>query len=346
MCKNPVIHDGVPIWCRKCDECRDARINDWVGRCLAEDRYCTHSHSVTLTYGRDDAGNADHIRAALLIYSDVQKMFKQVRKAGYKFKYLVAGEYGTRKRRAHWHVLFFWYGSVPEVVLEQNWQWPYWKHGHSQWKDMHFGSARYVAKYVQKEQGDGEAEAMIRMSKKPPIGHEWFQWWAREHVEQGLVPRSYHYSFEGVNLKDGRRRQFYMRGVTAENFMKAYCRAFVEKHGHIRFPQGEFLEEWLDKKYRAYYETETWLREKQNGKITEVYKRSVLEDEAEKHGGIRFYLPEAGRSRPALALCRDNTILEYGRPDASFIDRFYEILDGETGREITITTPEGKPPTS
>lgn len=342
MCKNPIDHDGIPVWCRKCDECRDAYINDWAGRCMAESRYTNSAHSVSLTYGRDDAGNVDHVHAAVLMYSDVQKFFKSLRRAGYVFKYLVAGEYGEKRHRSHWHLLIFWAGKVPDVVLEQNTDFEYWPHGHTFWQELTYKSVRYVTKYVQKETGDEHGEAMLRMSKKPPLGHEWFQWWAGEHVRLGVAPRSLHYNFDGVNLKNGNRRQFYMRGVTAENFLKGYCRAFYHDNGHFRFPESALLEEWLDGKYAAYFEAERWIGEKLNGKITEVYKRSLLTDVADqKYGGVRFYLPPVSKQRDALALCHDGTVLEYGRPEANPADRFFEILEGSAGREFSITTSEG-----
>lgn len=314
MCNNPVIdHDGNTIWCRKCERCRRVRINDWVGRCIAESRHASTTHSVTLTYGRDESGNEDHVHAAVLVYSDVQKYFKSLRRAGFKFKYLCAGEYGSKKRRAHWHVILFWDGPAPEVELNKNHHHVYWPHGHTFWEPMTYKSVLYVCKYLQKPQGDDEGEAMLRMSKKPPLGHEWFQKWARQHVEQGLAPRSLHYSFADVRHKDGKAKEVYMQGVTADNFLEEYCRYFVHAKGHTRMPGSELVEEFIDKRYAEYFEQEKWMREKGYGEtIVEAFKKDVLEKRAAPLGGIKIFLPSCGAGREAVALCRDNTVLTYG----------------------------------
>lgn len=333
MCENPFInHEGKTIWCRKCRRCLQNRVNDWVGRCVAESRYATSTDSVTLTYGHDENGNADHINSAVLIYRDVQAYFKRLRKDGYKFKYLVAGEYGSKKRRAHWHMIIFWDGKRPEVEYYKNFNdHHYWTaygfNGHTFWEPMTPMSVWYVCKYIQKEQGEDEGEAMLRMSKKPPIGHEYFQQWARDHVEQGLPPRSFHYSFHDVKHKDGKTKEFYMHGVTADNFLKEYCRYFVEKNNSLRFPQSEFLEEWIDGKYAKYYETDKFMREGKYGKtVIEALKKQELELRAKAHGGIKIYSEGVHPWLEPVALCHDGTSIQYGDPSNNQIETFLRII--------------------
>lgn len=278
MCLDPIImRDGTEVACRKCDRCRRNRINDWVGRCIAESRYATDTHSVTLTYGRDDQDNPDHLHAALLIYSDMQNFFKRLRKAGYRFKYLVAGEYGGERRRAHWHLIIFWLGAVPHVEMRQNFHFEFWEHGHTFWEPMTDRSVWYVCKYIQKEQADDEAESMLRMSKKPPLGHEYFQKWARQHVAEGLAPQSLHYTFSDIRHKDGSLRQFFMRGVTADNFLREYCREFVRQKGHLKMPHSDLVAEWIDDRYAEKYEMENWARRSEHGSsFIETFKKQKL----------------------------------------------------------------------
>ena len=80
MCKAPtVLADGTETECRLCWQCRDRKITDWVGRCIAESKTAVGSHAVTLTYGVDAYGSTDHARTAVLTYSDVQKYLKKWR---------------------------------------------------------------------------------------------------------------------------------------------------------------------------------------------------------------------------------------------------------------------------
>ena len=330
MCLNPTINnDGIPIWCRKCKRCKQNRISDWVGRCIAESRFATSTHSVTLTYGRDKNGNKDHMHSALLIYRDVQNYFKRMRKAGYKFKYLIVGEYGGKRRRSHWHLIIFWDGDHPKIELNQESYWghSYWEWGTSFWDEMTPASVWYVCKYIQKEQSDDEAEALLRMSKKPPIGHEYFQKWALDHLDKGLVPRSLHYSFDDVKHKDGKAKQFYMRGVTAENFLKTYVVASAKKYNRIQIPTNDFLQEWIDGKYEQYYENEKWMREQNYGKaVVEAIKKEELEIQAKPHGGIKAYYEGSTPFVEPLAVCDDDTFLHYGDPSADPIENFIHII--------------------
>ena len=132
MCISPrTLRDGTQVVCRECWRCRRARVDDVIGRCIAEMRTTPVGvHSVSLTYGRDrdessvTYGEAEHERAVVLTYSDVQKLMKLLRVNGYPCRYLVVGEYGSRKGRAHWHAIFFWTKRVPPgIVFGQNWRW-------------------------------------------------------------------------------------------------------------------------------------------------------------------------------------------------------------------------------
>ena len=114
MCINPnKIADKGFVACRQCWQCREHKVDDWVGRNIAESQTAKAASVVSLTYGRDrSTGDVDHMQAAVLTYSDVQKMLKHLRVDGYPVRYFVAGEYGSRNGRAHWHVILYWQGNV------------------------------------------------------------------------------------------------------------------------------------------------------------------------------------------------------------------------------------------
>ncbi|XZQ27849.1 rolling circle replication-associated protein [Rhodobacter capsulatus] len=77
-------------------------MNDYVARALAEASVSAVTATVTLTYApRDDL--ADKV----LHPRHFQLFMKLLRRAGHKVRYLVAGEYGDLRGRAHFHALLF-----------------------------------------------------------------------------------------------------------------------------------------------------------------------------------------------------------------------------------------------
>ena len=253
MCTKPgKLPNGQEIACRKCWQCLETKIDDWVGRCLAEAETASATFSVTLTYGRDENGNIDHMRAAVLTYSDVQKMFYRLRTDGYKFKYLCAGEYGSEKGRAHWHLVMFFDGKVPPHQLSRRnrakrFENKYWPHGFQHWEEPSRESIRYVCKYVNKEQGKEEKQGMLRMAKKPPIGSEYFARLAEKHVEHGLAPTKRTYEIGG--------REYYLSGATLRNYLDHYEKTWAEKRGG-HYPQSDLLEAFNDAKAKGHVDPE------------------------------------------------------------------------------------------
>ena len=220
MCKAPnTLADGTQVACRRCSLCIDRAINDWVGRNIAESKTAVGCNAVTLTYGRNSAGDADHASAVILTYSDVQKYLKLLRRHGYPVRYHVTGEYGTLKGRAHWHIMLYWLEQVPEHVLEQNFMEPHWGHGWSFWTEPSFHAIRYNCKYIMKDNADGR-QGHLAMSKKPPLGTQYFRELAEEYVRQGLAPQTQEYKIAGVERlkRDGSRETIPFCMTTAAPF--------------------------------------------------------------------------------------------------------------------------------
>ena len=264
MCVEPGrLPDGTEFACRKCWQCRERRVDDWVGRCLAESKTAVAAHSITLTYGRDDDGAEDHMRSAWLTYSDVQKFFKLLRRDGYKFRYLVAGEYGAMKGRAHWHLLMFWTNKIPPHELSgyaaKRFTNKYWPHGFQHWERPTAASIRYVCKYIQKDIGADERQGALHMSKKPPLGDAYFRDLAAKYVRQGLAPQNLIYRFMDVKDAKGRTKDFYMNGTTARNFIEYYKAEWARSVGG-HHPNSTLIEEHDDKTARADYlpEKDRW----------------------------------------------------------------------------------------
>jgi hypothetical protein len=227
---------------------------------------------VTLTYA-ETAG----VKAVTLVYKDVQIFLKRLRRK-YKVRYICAGEYGTEKGRTHWHIILFFKGEYPKPENmkqlrfgekmkpnEYRVDWELWDHGFSYFQepDINGKSFRYILKYAIKRQDLDSAQMQLTMSKKPPLGHEFFMDLAKEHVEQGVIPRSFLYKIGGVR-KRGQDNRFMMQGQTRDDFMTAFKTGFykkeklfegwIEKYGEE--PKSEFFEEWDEKNYSVEYTDE------------------------------------------------------------------------------------------
>ncbi len=268
MCTNPVkISDVGFVACRECWQCRERKVDDWVGRNIAESKTATACHVVTLTYGSDAIyGSIDHLRASVLTYSDVQKYLKHLRADGFPVRYFAVGEYGSKKGRAHWHIVLYWQGAVPEHKLRENFLEKHWPHGWSYWDKVSASAIRYACKYLQKDMEDASHQGFGPMpSKKPPLGDAYFRQLAQRYVDAGISPQHLFYSFPDVTrvphgtrgktvrtLRDSARPvQFQMRHKTAENF----CAYFVEgwrKAHNDEPPRSPVIWAYLGKQLDAY----------------------------------------------------------------------------------------------
>jgi len=234
MCKAPqTLADGTIVGCRNCSQCFGRSVDDWTGRCIAESKFATAPFFISLTYGRDENNNPDHLRAAVLTYSDVQKYFKRLRKNGYPARYFAVGEYGSTKGRAHWHLLVFWQGDVPAHTPSTRWDQKrfaetHWPHGFSVWEPLGAtaedtaAAVRYVCKYLNKDLGGAERQAKCQMSKKPLLGAAWLHHRAGLYVAQGLAPQDLFYKF--ADMPD---KQFMLRPGSAAADL--FCQSFNDQ---------------------------------------------------------------------------------------------------------------------
>lgn len=287
MCTAPnSLSDGQSVACRKCWQCLEHRVDNWVGRCIAESKTTVGpSVFITLTYGRDEHGNESHARAAILTYSDVQKYFKQLRNRGLKFRYLVAGEIGAKKGRTHWHIIVFFQKALPDgfwdygcnswhrakredpvfvpVVWFQKFNEPCWPHGFSQWDRLHMGrtkgGVRYACKYIHKDVDDVAAQSKLCMSKAPPLGAYYFEQRAQRFVDEGISPQDPFYAFpdEARRVSDGKPIRFRLAGKSAELFAQHFIDKWRAQRPGRHWPHSEFIEEYEDRATRAEWDRES-----------------------------------------------------------------------------------------
>lgn len=262
MCKNPrllITKTGrsVTIACQVCSLCKANYLKDWHGRCRAERETCVDAHAITLTYGPDlETGEKDHVRSRALVYDDVQKMFKRLRFAGYEFRYLVAGEFGSKKNRSHWHLLMFWKNKVPPHEIQENFMQEEWPYGYSWWDEVNDASIKYVIKYILKDRGDKAAVRNFYMSKRPPLGADYICLLAERYVDQQLAPQSETYRFPEVRVKvkvakgEAPRTkpvEFYMSIATKRLFIEHYLKCWYAKYNRHP-PESQMIEDYLDSK--------------------------------------------------------------------------------------------------
>lgn len=260
MCRTPVMIPNVgPVPCRNCKLCRDNRINDWVGRCIAEAKTSDHSLAVTLTYGGDDrVYGLVNPEATVLSYTDVQGYLKRLRKwTPARIRFFVTGEFGTRKQRAHWHMLVFLKGGlVPNLRLGERYVHddgaghPLWPQGVSYWDMCDVKTIRYIVKYIQKQDNEATSLKALGLSTKPPLGDEYFKLEAIKYANQGLSPQSLLYRHPEYRLRDGRIKEFKLAGSPAYNFLAAFDRAWQDMHGNENWPHSDLMDAYCDMRDR------------------------------------------------------------------------------------------------
>lgn len=260
MCLEPGrLPNGQFISCRKCKQCLSHHQMDWEGKCIAESKVVRRADFVCLTYGRVDVkdgkpvpyyvneASADHVRAAVLTYSDVQKFFKKLRSAGHKFRYFAVGEYGSTKGRSHWHILMYWISVPPKVTFGVRFDWSPWEHGFSQFDPISYADVRYCCKYIEKDWLADESQAYFATSKNPPLGHRWFQRLARQYVDQGLAPQDLIYTFPECVTKKGDLVRFRMRDATANHFIRSYVDQWAELRPNEHMPWSSLVDTYQDR---------------------------------------------------------------------------------------------------
>lgn len=195
--------DRLSLPCSRCIGCRLDRAQAWSVRITHEASLYDSNLFVTLDY-RPDALPA----SGSLEYGDFQRFMKRLRKVvsgvseapnGLRpVRFFVAGEYGERFRRPHWHAILFNVrladqelyanGTYRSELLEETW-----KHGRAVIGGVTPASASYVAGYTMKkvygqaakraytlvDHATGEVMQERRpefcaMSRRPGIGAWWY----------------------------------------------------------------------------------------------------------------------------------------------------------------------------
>lgn len=158
----PFVQSGIPVPCGHCSACLRNRMNEWISRLRCEKLVHDCGSFVTLTY-KDNPGD--------LFKRDVQLFLKRLRNASrdfgvpdFKLRYFVAGEFGSKKGRPHWHGLLFGLDALsspwkPSLVAYKDGHPIYtselltsiWSKGFTTVDRIDDRRIKYVAKYILKD---------------------------------------------------------------------------------------------------------------------------------------------------------------------------------------------------
>lgn len=237
--------EKVQVPCKTCWSCRANRINGYVGRCLAEASVSDHVIKLELTYAPWDkrpwsapgsmTGPYD-MADKVITPSHAQDFLRALRnrltnnsRNGGSLRYVICGEYGSDKGRAHFHCILF-LRNIPDHLVpdypegQRHWikQWP---HGHifAQHNPDYRGIS-YVMKYVFKDLRDGERQYWLSVSRFPTLGHEWFRALAERHVFNGTFPVSFEYRPPGSPPN----KVYLLTGATKRDYILAIYRGHID----------------------------------------------------------------------------------------------------------------------
>ncbi len=212
-CAEAVVRSFIEVPCGQCIGCRLEYSRQWANRCMLELQYHDSAYFVTLTYddahvpksyyGDPDTGEV--LTSLTLFKKDFQDFMKRLRKAhpDDKIRYFMAGEYGSRTFRPHYHAILFglhlddlkpWSRSEQgftyynSEALQRAWSVKgddgvYRPLGYAVAAQVTWETCAYTARYVMKKLNGAEAQFYIDhniqreftlMSRKPGIAAQYF----------------------------------------------------------------------------------------------------------------------------------------------------------------------------
>jgi len=148
MCMTPIhlknlVGDYTPVPCGKCPTCLTRRIDGWAFRLQQEEKVCTSSFFLTLTYSTLHLPILEN-GTNTLVKKDLQLFFKRLRKRNRnQLKYYAVGEYGGTTQRAHYHMILF---NADLKTIS-----PSWDLGEIHYGEVSEASIRYVLNYIEKK---------------------------------------------------------------------------------------------------------------------------------------------------------------------------------------------------
>lgn len=173
---NKEIYVSIP--CGHCFDCKNKIVREWTYRAMSEFMYWDKGIFLTLTYADTDGE---------LCRRDLQLFLKRFRKkiSPLKIRYFGCGEYGSRGKRPHFHLII--YNYVPndlqyfftkdniDYFLSQEIE-KLWDKGYILISDVTYTSCHYSTNYMQKlnDFEEKKVKPFRVMSTRPGIGLNYF----------------------------------------------------------------------------------------------------------------------------------------------------------------------------
>lgn len=205
--------DTFLIPCGQCIGCRFDYSRRWATRLMLELQCHTSAFFVTLTYDDEHIVRGEKL-AYTLVPEDMVNFMKRLRdNQSYrgidtKIRFFLAGEYGEKFHRPHYHLILFdwippendlqflkhsfngdsYYSSLSLQKL--------WPNGYNLVTNVCWKSCAYVARYILKKQNGDNAKQyedagiipeFSRMSRMPGIGKDYYDLHAKEMLDLGYV---------------------------------------------------------------------------------------------------------------------------------------------------------------
>lgn len=199
--KNP--HYGIrgtyymAVPCGKCPNCLADRRADWSLRLQIELKNSTSAHFITLTYNDENLYYNEN-GVPSINKKHMQDYMKRLRKTtSEKLRYYTVGEYGTKHKRPHYHILLFNYPPNISDNIISTWSNKQASIGHVKVGTVTHASIHYVTKYhVNKTTFPELANpSFVLMSRKPGIGHQYVEQFREYHKDK--TSRAHYTDFGG-----------------------------------------------------------------------------------------------------------------------------------------------------
>lgn len=258
-------YNAIP--CGKCPKCVARKISGWSFRMMQEERVADSAYFITLTYNDDNVPITKNGNLTLR-KRDCQLFLKRLRRshdrmgftaaAGYKpLKYYLAGEYGSKTYRPHYHLILF--NAQLDVIIGRplaiavrrgivaldgvgSFECKVWDNGHINVGQVSEASVGYTMKYMSKPakagryRCDDRQKEFALMSKG--IGKAYVTFLSKQWHKHDLKNRMY------VPLSDGKiaamprylKEKIYtskQRDVVANHQQKVLHEKFVKQQTFV-----------------------------------------------------------------------------------------------------------------
>lgn len=198
--------------CGKCIGCRLRYASTWAMRCIHEASLYEENSFITLTYS-----DKDMPMDGGLSMDDWQEFMKRLRqKNGKGIRFIMAGEYGTKYLRPHYHAILFncgfadkyyWKKSGENKLYRSEGLEKLWNKGYCTIGNVTYESAGYVARYCMEKMNSAHIDAVeklgtrqefLNMSRRPGIGDGWIRKYYREVYKDDYI------LIDGIKIKPPR----------------------------------------------------------------------------------------------------------------------------------------------